>query len=754
MPDRAKTIAILSNYVPIQCGISTFAKNLYESISRQRGTSEVVVIGVDDGQDPQQFPSEVVLQISKNKRLDYTRAADYINSSNIDVVCIQHEYGIYGGVAGDYLLDTVSRLRKPFVVTLHTVLDSPSADQRRVMAGLIRRAEKLVVMSERAVGMLKEVYDVPAWQISMIHHGVPDAFSITPDVRSPFGIEGKMLTFGLLSPDKGIENVIKAMPRIVEACPRAHYQIVGATHPHIKAEYGEAYRDSLQSLARTTGVEKHIEFVNRFLNPCEIVDYLEQADIYVTPYLKKEQITSGTLAYAIGSGKAVISTPYWYAEELLVNERGVIVPTGQSEPIADAAIRILTNDEHRLTMQQRARELGKSMSWRSVGAQYLRMMEDMESKRSVEDFGLLKITQSRRHVPELNLSHLRRMTDETGILQHALYNLPRYAEGYCLDDNCRALLLTGMISSSTDLPPIDLDDLSSKYLAFVAYALDNRAHRFRNFMSYSGEWLENEGSEDSQGRALWSLGGFAARTSDPSQARCASALFLEALPATAKWTSPRAWAYAILGITEFFGTATFHREMEERCEALTAQLLEVWRASSRPEWNWVELYLSYWNARMPQALIRSAAIFGDPEIEQIGLQTLDWLWRQQCDSRGFFEPLGCNWVYYRNQSKPRFDQQPVEVCASVSACVDAWHSTGDPIWKDRAWQAYEWFLGANPLGQRLCDPSTGGCFDGLHETSVNQNQGAESTISFLMATLEVSRLKQVRQSVQEKAKVM
>lgn len=730
---RIKNIALFSNYVPIQCGISTFAKNLFESLSQQNYSGEVVVVGVNDGQFIDDFPQEVVFEVSKNKRADYVRAAEYLNTSNIDVVCIQHEYGIFGGEAGDYLLDTVARLKKPIIVTLHTVLDSPSADQRRVMIHLAAKASKLVVMSQKAVQMLQSVYGVSRDKIAMIHHGVPDAFQLRRSLDEQTDLSPRLLTFGLLSPDKGIENVIQAMPKILSKRPDAQYMVVGATHPKIKATYGETYRESLEELAESLGVSENIEFVNRFLSPCEVIEYMDQADIYVTPYLKPQQITSGTLAYAIGSGKAVISTPYWYAEELLADDRGILVPWNNPEAIADAALVVLLDESRRTQIQENARALGKTMSWSSVGARYLKLFDDF--RQEPQHAG--EILKGVRRIPEFDLSHLRRLTDDTGLLQHAIYTMPRLSEGYCLDDNCRALLLIGLIHESMELPPFDLDDLSSKYLAFVAYALDANARKFRNFLSYSGAWLEDEGSEDSQGRSLWTLAGFATKSKNQSQVTCAIELFQESFGASKHWTSPRAWAYAIMGVAYLQGTRFYHTSLERAAVRLSSQLLDLYDASVRPDWQWFEPCTSYCNARIPQALLTISRFSDNERLRKVGLDTLDWLWNIQAESEGLFEPIGSRCPYFYKKTKPRFDQQPVEVYSTVSACIEAWKVTLDPIWRERAWQAFEWFLGANVLGVPLYDVNTGGCYDGLHENSVNQNQGAESTLSFLMACEEM-----------------
>ncbi len=747
---KIQTVGIFSNYVPIQCGISTFAKNLFESIAGQRVSTKVSVIGVNDSEASLRFPSEVGFEVAKERRSDYIRAAEYVNSSDIDAICIQHEFGIFGGPYGVYILDFVRRLEKPFAITLHTVLESPCPDQRGILAELARRASAVIVMSRKAVDMLTRVYGVAPEKVNMIHHGVPNSLSVSAGWENNKQPGANLLTFGLLSPDKGIEYVIEALPQIVEKRPDAIYRIVGATHPHIKRDYGESYRESLVSLAENLGLGEHVQFENRFLNPCEIVEYLEEADVYVTPYLKEEQITSGTLAYAVGSGKVVISTPYWYAKEILASDRGLLVPVRNAQAIATAALSVLTDKERFDQIQRNTRTMGRTMSWREIGSQYLALFDRIYQEPKLA----IAAKSDKLTVPELHLGHLRHLTDDTGILQHARYSVPRLSEGYCLDDNARALLLTGLVHQSFEAPPADIDDLSSKYLAFVAYALDSDIGKFRNFMSFNGEWLESTGSEDSQGRALWCLAGFAVRSKNRSQTECAIEIFEEALSASLTWTSPRAWAYAILGLAQLHGSLFSCRRHEAIMISLANQLRNLHQAVATKEWDWFEPCASYCNARLPHAMIAAGNVLGERQYSDCGLKTLTWLWNLQEGKGGRFEPLGCQTPYRVGMPKPLFDQQPVETYTMLSACIEAGMATGESIWIDRAWQSFRWFLGENSLGVPLFDSESGGCFDGLSEYSVNKNQGAESTLSFLMACEEMRQLLPASATGRESAMVM
>jgi glycosyltransferase involved in cell wall biosynthesis len=742
---RIRKISLIGSYVPRQCGIATFTKSLRDSLARSRTKEEVDVVALVDENNTYKFPAEVGFKISQQSREDYFRAAEYLSKSDCDVVCVQHEYGIFGGPAGEYLLDLLNNLTKPIFATFHTVLENPNPDQRRVLTKISQLSTKVVVMSERAVNMLHTIYGIPKEKISMIHHGVPDAFDSQPGFLQRGNSVQNLLTFGLLSPDKGIEHVIRALPRIIEEQDNVHYYVVGATHPHIKAHSGESYRDSLVDLAENMGVANHVTFVNRFVSSCELVEILDRADIYITPYLKLEQITSGTLAYAVGSGKAVISTPYWYAEELLAEDRGVLVPWKDSNAIADAAIRLLTDSGWRDKVTRNARLLGKEMSWSAIGRQYFDLFHSEPAVKPVEQLRLsLQMAPNPRGVPPLNLNHLVALTDDTGLIQHAIYSTPRYMEGYCLDDNCRALLLTAMAKENSVLTK-----LAGRYLAFVAYALDPESGKFRNFMSYSRQWLETIGSEDSQARALWCLGGFAARTQNQSQAACAIELFKKAVPAWQDWTSPRAWAYALIGIGELHGNSSFEDGFYKYAEDLALRLLSAVKNASQPGWSWYESYLTYCNAVLPHALFVSSRVTGNKHLIAPAVDTLEWLWQIQLNEDGLFEPVGSTRAFIRGDQKPRFDQQPVEVSTMISACIEAWNVTRDPKWKDRAWTCFAWFKGANWLGKSLIDAETGGCFDGLQREALNQNQGAESTVSLLLSCTELKAFERVANNVIE-----
>jgi glycosyltransferase involved in cell wall biosynthesis len=732
---------MLGNHTPRQCGIATFTADLSDAIRTQFPGLDCFVMAMNDGGRHYAYPASVKFEIPEAELPAYLRAADFLNVNEVEVVSVQHEYGIFGGKAGAHLLALLRELRMPIVTTLHTILETPSPAQRLVMDELLRLSERIVVMSSRGAALLRSVHGVSEEKIDHIPHGIPN-FPPAGSSKELLGVAGKsvILTFGLLSPDKGIEHVIDALPSILERYPDTVYIVLGATHPHVKEKDGEIYRLMLENRAQRLGVDTNIIFHNRFVSLDELTRFLSAADIYITPYLKPEQITSGTLAYAVGSGKAVISTPYWYASELLDNGRGILVPWRDSAAIAREVAALLGDESKRLALGARAAERGRDMAWPMVSRDYLESfdlarIEHAQRHRSV--FQAKTLSKRPADFPELKLDHLRVLTDDTGILQHATFNVPRYADGYCLDDNARALLVISHVEEAGTEDPKVVRDLTSRYLGFINYAFDAKTGRFRNFMSYSRTWLEDCGSEDSQGRALWALGTLWGRSHDEGARNVAGHLFRSALGATPKFSSPRAWAYTLLGIDEYL--RSFHKDehIESILKLLSERLLDLYKRTRRMNFPWFEDRLTYCNARLPHALLVSGAWMKNEEMTAAGLRALTFLVSEQFSSEGYFSPIGSNGFYVRGSSRAAFDQQPVEACSMIAACLEAEHTTGDSSWAERARWAFNWFVGENQLKVSLYDPRTGGCRDGLHEDRVNENQGAESSLSFLASLLEM-----------------
>jgi glycosyltransferase involved in cell wall biosynthesis len=735
-----RRIAVLGNHVPRQCGIATFTSDLSQAISGRFPDLDCFVMAMNDGQH-YAYPPVVRFEIPDAELPEYIRAADFLNVNEVEIVSVQHEYGIFGGKAGKHLLTLLRELRMPIVTTLHTILEKPSSAQRAVMDELIQLSERLVVMSANGAALLRSVHGVPERKIDNIPHGIP---SFPPPIQSKdlLGVEGKkvILTFGLLSPDKGIEYVIDALPAILARYPETVYVVLGATHPHVKAHDGEIYRLMLENRAQRLGVAANIIFHNRFVSQAELTRFLSAADIYITPYLKPEQITSGTLAYAVGSGKAVISTPYWYANELLADGRGILVPWRDADSIGREVSSLFSDDEKRMALCARAEAYGRDMGWPIVAASYLESFERArvehgQRRRSV--FQAQTLARRPADLPELKLDHLRVMTDDTGILQHATFNVPNYAHGYCLDDNARALLVMARVEDAGTEDPKIVRALTSRYLGFINYAFDPSSGCFRNFMSYSRSWMEAVGSEDSHGRSLWALGTILGRSKDPGARSLSLHLFRSALGAVPDFSSPRSWAYTLLGLDEYLRAFHDDEHIESIMRLLSERLLKLYRDTSTSDFPWFEDRLTYCNARLSQALLVSGAWLRNDEMTAAGLQSLAFLISAQTSAEGYFAPIGSNGFYLRDSTRASFDQQPVEACGMISACLEAEHITGEALWAERARWAFNWFVGENHLKQGLYDPRTGGCRDGLHEDRVNENQGAESCLSFLSSLLEM-----------------
>jgi len=746
LPSR---VAIIGNYLPRRCGIATFTTDLCDAIHAEYEATELLALPVNDTEEGYSYPARIRFELSQDQLASYRQAADFLNFSNIDLVCVQHEYGIFGGPAGAHILELLRRLQMPIVTTLHTVLREPDFDQRIVMEEIAALSDRLIVMSRQAAEILQEVFHVPISKIDLIPHGIPDlAFTDPSFYKDAFGTEGKevLLTFGLLSPNKGIENVIKALPAILSKHSNVVYMISGVTHPHVLRHEGEKYRLYLQKLAKDLGVEANVIFRNRFVSPQELVEVIGAADIYITPYKHKGQVVSGTLAYALSAGKAIISTPYLHATELLDDGRGVLVPFDDPQALAAKTIELLDNGTARHAMRKRAYLYTRDMVWNRVAQQYMGSFERVYNERLRNPratFSAQNTDKALDRLPAVKLDHLQRMTDHTGIIEHAVFVVPNYPEGYTTDDNARALIVAILLEEFAGITPTATLDLASRYLAFLWLAFDPTTRRFRNCLSYERQWQEAEGSEDSHGRALWGLGTVLGRTKDAGLRGAAGRLFELAVPAAVQFKSPRACAFALLGLLEYLESFPGDRAALNAADALANRLLDSYRAHSSSDWKWFEGVLAYSNARLPQALIRAGRRGANEAMVSAGLEALEWLATvQRCETKGHFVPIGSHGFYSKKTEKARFDQQPVEACAAVSAFLQAYRATGKGRWRKDAWTAFNWFLGDNDLQVALYDPTTGGCRDGLHPDRANENQGAESTLSFLMALLEMRKLEE------------
>lgn len=735
-------IAWIGNYVPRRCGIATYTRDLRCAVAEHLRGVACPVVAMNDGGLRHAYPAEVGFACADHDPAAYGRAAEFVNLLEADVVSLQHEYGLFGGPAGSHVLDLLRQLRAPVHTTLHTVLANPTAEQREVLAGIVRLSTRLAVMTDRGRALLRDLYGVPEDRVDVIPHGIPEMEFVDPNFhKDRFGVEGRhvLLTFGLLSPSKGIEQAIAALPAIVAQHPDAVYVVLGATHPHLVRSEGERYRTSLQRLAAELGVARHVVFHDRYVDMPELLAFLGAADVYITPYLNEDQITSGTLAYAFGCGKAVLSTPYWHARELLADDRGVLVPFRDPAAIAAGVTSLLDDHARRHAMRKRAYLLGRDMVWPRVAARYAEAFRRTRAGVTLKPRGgaaARPVPPPRRTLPPLALGHLWRMTDSTGLLQHAVYDIPDADHGYCTDDNARALELMVAIED-LGCETADTIRATAVYATILGHAFDPATGRFRNLLGFDRRWRDDAGTDDCLGRAVLALGACLGRSRRPALQRWAMRLFAPAVAAVEACTSPRAWATTLIGIHDYLGRLGGDRPITAAARRLTARLLRLRRATAGADWPWLEDALAYDNARICQALIGSGRVLGAAAAGDVGLRMLAWLTRRQITATGRFAPVGCRGFLRRGGTAAAFDQQPLEAHGMVAACAEAARATGDASWIDVAWTAFDWFQGHNVLGLALCDPRTGGCRDGLLEDRTNDNQGAESTLAYLAALVEM-----------------
>ena len=741
------SVAVIGNYLPRLCGIATFTTDLVEALSAEAPDINCWAVAMNDKPEGYAYPEKVRFVVNQNKLADYSVASEFLNIGQADIVCVQHEYGIFGGPAGSHLLKLLGELRMPIVTTLHTVLRDPAPEYREVMHKLADLSDKLIVMSRKAVDFLKDIYAVPEEKIAFIHHGIPDMPFIDPNFyKDKFDVEGKkvLLTFGLLSPNKGIENVLQALPSVTKKHPDVTYIILGATHPHILKTHGEEYRISLQQLVRKLNISDHVIFHNRFVELKELCEFLGAADIYVTPYLEESQITSGTLAYAMGTGKAVVSTPYWYATELLAEGRGRLVPFKNPEAIAEQIIDLLDNEVNRNKIRKRAYMFCRKAIWKEVARRYFDVFREVQLNRSrhprprhlyIEN--IKSITNF--ELPEMKLDHLKTLTDDTGILQHATHTVPDRDHGYCTDDNARALMVAAMGREFSHTDSKCFDSLSSQYLSFLLHSFSDEKGRFRNCMTYERQWTEEVGSEDAHGRALWGIGKSVDFLDNPGQKAMSMTLFNKAIKAVEHFKSPRAIAFALVGIHAYLHKFSGDSEVRRVREIIANRLFDQFKNNATESWPWLENALNYANGKLSHALLLSGQWMQRRDMVDMGLRSLKWLLTIQTEDNHFI-PIGNNGWYEKGGTKTRFDQQPIEANAIIGACVEAFNITRDKTWIDNAVMCFNWFLGHNDLNMPLYDPKTGGCRDGLMADGINQNEGAESTLAWLLSLMTLQKL--------------
>lgn len=729
--------------MPRRCGIATFTGDLADGIAKAAPHADVRSVAMNDRPEGYRYPPRVWFEVNQHRQGEYRLAADFLNMSKVDVCCLQHEFGLFGGPSGKYILDLLRRLRMPIVATLHTVLKDPNDDQREITRQLGEVCDRFVVMADRAYEFLTGIYDIPEHKIKLIPHGIPDVPFVDPNFyKDHFGVEGKkvILTFGLLGPNKGIENMIEALPRIVDRHPDAVYIVLGATHPGVIEHSGEDYRLGLKRRAAELGVTDHVEFVNKFVELDELVEFLGAADVYVTPYLNEAQITSGTLAYALGTGKATVSTPYWHAQELLADGRGKLVPFADAKSLAAAVNYLFDHETERHAIRKRAYQYTRPMRWHDVAGQYLNLFAEVREERNrnpkpVEQ-PARKLLEAPHDLTEIKLDHLLTLTDDVGILHHAKSTIPDRHHGYTTEDNARALVAVLMAQDHLDFAAGGkVEPLQTTYLSFLEHSFDPETERFRTTMGYDRNWRAGELSDDVHAQAVLALGEAVARCQSRGPMTLAADLFHRALPACETFECPFAWSHALIGIHAYLRRYSGDSHARRVRENLAERLFNRFREHTSMEWTWPMDSLTYASARLPHALLMSGRWMFRNDMIESALYSLQWLHHVQEGEEGRFSPVGDDGGMPRGGEKARFNQKPLEAAVTIEAYLEAFHVTGDSCWVIRADKCLNWFLGENDLHTPVYDHRSGGCHDALMPHGVNENQGAEATLSWLTSLL-------------------
>lgn len=733
-------IVYIGTYPPRECGIGTFTKNLCKSMvsiyATKHGLIDGIVVAMDDHEQTYNYPKEVKLTIRQEHQRDYLKASDFINLSGADLCVLEHEFGIFGGQNGVYILSLLHRLEIPLIVTLHTIVKTPTYNEKMVLQEICKMANKIVVMSHKAIEFLIEIYNVQKEKIVFIEHGVPDLKFDHEQSKKEFKLENRkvILTFGFISRNKGIETVIKALPNVVEKYPDILYIVMGKTHPNVIRHQGEEYRNYLQQLVKSLNLEKHVLFLNKFTNQKELFKYLSASDIYVTPYLNEAQITSGTLSYAIGVGSAIISTPYWHAEELLADGRGRLFNFNDSEELSTILMELFDKPELLEKLKKRAFEYGKKITWPKTGEKYIELTNRiLDSKPEV--FVKKETALDPLILPRFSLVHIKRLTDSTGIIQHAKFVVPNLKEGYCLDDNARALIMVLQAyrqkkdSLAFELIPI--------YLSYIHY-MQNQDGTFRNFLSFDRRFLDEVGSEDSFGRAIWSLGYLLEHAPNDSYYQMGRLIYFDALPNFEKLQTLRGIANTMIGISYYLKSNPSDDSVTKILQNLAYKLIKKYEENSTKNWRWFEPLLTYDNGILPLALLYSAEILNENKITEIALESMEFLTETTLKD-GYLSIIGNEKWYSKKSERSMFAQQPLDALAMVLMYYQAFNLTKDKEYLNKLYISFMWFLGENDLRMTLFDYETKGCCDGLEQYGVNRNQGAESSLAYLISHLTVLR---------------
>lgn len=731
-------LAFIGTYPPRECGIGSFTMNLakamFPDFQIETQNNELIIIAINDHLIKYPYPNEVKLIIEQEQQTDYLEAANFINISGADLCILQHEFGIFGGFGGVYILPLLHNLRIPVVVTLHTILETPSYNEKAILKEVCKMADSIVVMTKKAILFLTTIYDVPKHKIVLIEHGVPDIQFDKIKAKKVYKLKNQkiLLTFGFLGRNKGIETVLKAMPKIIEQHPEVLYIIIGKTHPNVLRHSGEEYRNHLKLLVNKLHLDKHVTFLNEYVDERELFRYLSACDIYITPYVNEAQITSGTLTYALGAGCVIVSTPFWHATELLNDNRGILFDFNDSSQLSEVINDLIDSPENCKTIQENAMVYGKNLIWPKIGLQYMALSNKVldqpktyaQKKETILDPLLL---------PPFSLTHIKRLTDDTGIIQHAKFGIPNLKEGYCLDDNSRALLMALMTYKQNkndfalELMPI--------YLSYIHY-MQNEDGTFRNFLSFSRSFLDERGSEDSFGRTIWALGYLLGNSPNDAYYQSGKQLFFDAAPNFENLTSIRSIANTIIGLSYYLKSNSSDDEMMERLRNLTRRLIKEYDQHRTKDWQWFENLLAYDNGILPLALLHACQLLNDEYVTEIALASMDFLTKHTIKN-DCLSIIGNKDWYIKDGERSLFAQQPIDAMAMVLMYHQAFLYTKKKEYLNLLFTSFMWFLGENDLRMSLYDFETKGCCDGFENYGVNRNQGAESTLAFLISHLTV-----------------
>lgn len=736
-------IAFISTMPPRKCGIAFFTNDLINNLNHGANADNVNIV-IEQSFDTNNHSQSIKHIIIRNDLDTYLAVANYLSSDNFDLVCLQHEYGLFGGPAGSYILATLRSIKIPIVTTLHTLLRNPNQIQRQVLIEISKLSKRIVVISPSGIEILNQTYGVPKEKIIFIPHGIPD-LSIMNDksLKRNLALENKfvLMTHGFLSPNKGIEYVIKALPIILKHHKNIVYVVLGVTHPNLINREGELYRKKLETLSLELGVQGNIIFVNEFLNEDRLNEWINAADIYINSNIDPEQISSGTLSYAIACGKVTLSSKNIFSEDYLKDNGGILVSPRNSDEIAASIISCLNDEKRYEKLCYRVYQVGRKMIWPIVASEYSKCFEDIINETKGTSFAasdsIVEIGKT-IETKNLNLGHLIRMTDDVGIVQHANYSIPDYNEGYCTDDNARALLAISLMNKSVYSNGINESNLSHKYLSFLSYAYNIKIGRMRNFMSYERKWTESIGSECCHGRTLWALGTVINKSVDMGIRDYSMRLFDLLLPAVNELSEPRAIAYSLIGMYNYLKSC-YRQNLYDQIKLLSNRILELYYENSSNDWPWFENKLTYFNAVLPHSLFTSGETLKHQQMIDVALTSLEWLNDIQCSNKGFFSPVGNKGFFCRSGNMAHFDQQPIEAKSMILACLSAYNLTRDKKWLKNANRAFAWFHGYNEMCLPMYDYETGGCRDGLTSDGFNENQGAESTLSYIVSFLEIKK---------------